>query len=104
MKVKGAIPISSEILNLTAQIVISHASMTELTPKELVAEIKTIHDVLVSLETEVAAPELKPIVTRQRKPRKGKMKESPEAKAIENEEGLPVGDPDYMEFMESREG
>ncbi len=33
----------SEILNLTAQIVISHASMTTLTPKELVAEIKTIH-------------------------------------------------------------
>ena len=38
------------------------------------------------------------------KPRKVKMKESPEAEAIENKEGLPVGDPDYMEFMESREG
>ena len=94
----------SEILNLTAQIVISHASMTALTPKELIAEIKTIHDVLVSLESEVVVPEPEPIVTRQRKPRKVKMKESPEAKAVENEKGLPVGDPDYMEFMESREG
>jgi predicted transcriptional regulator len=93
-----------EILNLTAQIVISHASMTELTPKELVAEIKSIHDVLVSLDKEVVVTEPKPAVTRQRKPRKVKMKESPEAKSVENEEGLPVGDPNYMEFMESREG
>jgi predicted transcriptional regulator len=104
MKIKGVIPMPSEILNLTAQIVISHASMTALTPKELIAEIKTIHDVLVSLESEVVVPEPEPIVTRQRKPRKVKMKESPEAKAVENEEGLPVGDPDYQEFMESREG
>ena len=44
----------SEIINLTARIVISHASTTALTPKELVAAIKTIHDVLVSLESEVA--------------------------------------------------
>jgi predicted transcriptional regulator len=95
---------SSEILNLTAQIVISHASMTELTPKELVAEIKSIHGALASLKCEVEIPEPKVPVTRQRKPRKVKMKESPEAKAVENAEGLPVGDPDYMEFMESREG
>ncbi len=94
----------SEILNLTAQIVIAHASMTELSPKELVAEIKTIHNVLVSLDREIVTPEPKPIVIKQRKPRKVKMKESPLAKAVENEEGLPVGDPDYMEFMESREG
>jgi hypothetical protein len=33
-----------------------------------------------------------------------KMVESPEAKAVEDETKLPVGDPDYMEFMESREG
>ena len=94
----------SETLNLTVQIVISHASMTKLTPKELVAEIKTIHDALVSQKGEVVVPEPKPKVIRQRKPRKVKMKESPVAKAVENEEGLPVGDPDYMEFMESREG
>jgi hypothetical protein len=78
--------------------------MTKLTPKELVAEIKTVHNALVSLESTVVAPEPKTTVTPQRKPRKVKMKESPVAKAVENEEGLPVGDPDYMEFMESREG
>ena len=32
------------------------------------------------------------------------MVESPEAKAVEDEAKLPVGDPDYMEFMESRKG
>jgi predicted transcriptional regulator len=96
--------VPSEILNLTAQIVISHASMTELTPKELVAEIKAAYDVLASLEREVAALEPKPKVTRQRKPRKVKMKVFPEAKDIQDKEGPAVGDPDYMEFMESREG
>jgi predicted transcriptional regulator len=40
----------TEVLKLTAQIVISHASMSELTPKELVDEIKEIHGVLSSLE------------------------------------------------------
>ena len=48
---------ASEILRLTAQIVMSHASMTELTPKELVAEIKQIYQVLASLEGEVVATE-----------------------------------------------
>jgi ROS/MUCR transcriptional regulator protein len=94
----------SEILNLTANIVIAHSSMTELTTKELVAEIKAIHNILVSLEKEVVVPEPKPTVAPTRRPRKVKMQESPEAKAVENEAGLPVGDPDYMEFMESREG
>jgi predicted transcriptional regulator len=95
-----------EILNLTAQIVISHTSMTALTPKELVAEIKSIHNALVSLEreVEVESPEPKPTMTRQRKPRKVKMNISAEAKAIQDEEGPAVGDPEYMEFMESREG
>lgn len=41
---------ASEILKLTAQIVISHASMTELTPKEVVDEIKEIYLLLSSLE------------------------------------------------------
>jgi hypothetical protein len=97
---------SSEILNLTAQIVISHASMTALTPKELLAEIKSVHDLLVSLdqEVDVEVQETKPPAKRQYKPRKVKMEESPEAKAVENKEGLPVGDLDYQEFMESREG
>jgi hypothetical protein len=56
------------------------------------------------LEKELVVLEPKPTVTPARRPRKVKMQESPEAKAVENEEGLPVGDPDYMEFMESREG
>jgi MucR family transcriptional regulator, transcriptional regulator of exopolysaccharide biosynthesis len=42
---------SSEILNLTTQIIVSHASMTELTPEELVGEIKEIFNTLSSLES-----------------------------------------------------
>ena len=41
---------ASEVLKLTAQIVMSHASMSELTPKELVDEIKDIYNVLAALE------------------------------------------------------
>jgi predicted transcriptional regulator len=41
---------ASEVLKLTAQIVISHASMTELTPEELVGEIKEVYNALASLE------------------------------------------------------
>ena len=40
---------ASEVLKLTAQIVMSHASMTELTPTELITEIKEIYEVLASL-------------------------------------------------------
>jgi hypothetical protein len=101
---RGEIPMASEVLNLTAQIVISHASMTELSPKELVQEIKAVYRTLASLEEEIAAPEAMAPIPRARKPRKVKMAESPEAKAVEDETKLPVGDPDYMEFMESREG
>jgi len=46
---------ASEVMKLTAQIVISHASMTELTPKELVDEIKDIYSVLASLDAGVVA-------------------------------------------------
>ena len=45
---------ATEALKLTAQIVISHASMSELTPKELVDEIKVIYDVLTALESSEA--------------------------------------------------
>ncbi len=45
---------ASEVLKLTAQIVISHASMSELSPKELVDEIKEIYGLLSSLEGEAA--------------------------------------------------
>ena len=97
---------ASEVLNLTAQIVSSHASMTELSPKELVKEIKAVYRVVASLELEeeIVALETAAPVPRPRKPRAVKMVESPEAKAVEDETKLPVGDPDYMEFMETREG
>ncbi len=58
---------ATEVLKLTAQIVISHASMSELTPKELVEEIKEIYSVLASLEAGEAVPEAAPGV-----PEKGK--------------------------------
>jgi predicted transcriptional regulator len=50
MKEKGRIPMASEVLKLTAQIVMSHASMSELSPDELVDEIKEVYNVLSSLE------------------------------------------------------
>ena len=39
-----------EILKMTTEIVVSHASMTELTPEQLVGEIKAVYNVLASLE------------------------------------------------------
>ena len=45
---------TTEALKLMAQIVISHASMSELTPKELVDEIKAIYNVLNALESSEA--------------------------------------------------
>ncbi len=41
---------ASEVLKLTAQIVISHASMSELSPEQLVGEIKEVYNALASLE------------------------------------------------------
>jgi predicted transcriptional regulator len=51
---------ASEVLKLTAQIIISHASMSELTPKELVEEIKDVYNLLSSLEGEMGAAEAVP--------------------------------------------
>ncbi len=48
---------ASEILKLTAEVIISHASMTELSTQELVDEIKEIYGVLSSLESGMA-PEI----------------------------------------------
>jgi len=48
---------SSEVLRLTSQIVISHASMTELTPQELVEEIKEVYNVLTAIDTGAVIPE-----------------------------------------------
>jgi hypothetical protein len=95
---------ASEILKLTAQIVMSHASMTELTTAQLMSEVKEIYGLMVSLEGKVADLEPKPEMIRPRKPRKVKMKMSEEAKSIQALEGPEVGDPDYMDFMEHREG
>jgi len=95
---------ASEILTLTAQIVMSHTSMTELTPRELVAEIKQIYQVLASLEAEAAPAETKAPVTRRRKTRPAKMAVSPEAKAIQDEDPGLYGGEDQSEFMASREG
>jgi predicted transcriptional regulator len=95
---------ASEILKLTTEIVISHVSMTELTSKELVKEIKEVYRLLASLEGEVAAPATMAPVARSPKARPVKMVESPEAKAIEAKEGLVFNEPDYLEFMGSREG
>jgi predicted transcriptional regulator len=41
---------SNEILKLTTEIVVSHASMSELTTEQLVGEIKSIYNVLASLD------------------------------------------------------
>ena len=41
---------STEILKLTTEIVVSHASMSELTPEQLVDEIKAVYNVLSSLD------------------------------------------------------
>ncbi len=48
---------SSEVLRLTSQIVISHASMTELTPQELVEEIKEVYNVLAAIDAGAVIPE-----------------------------------------------
>jgi predicted transcriptional regulator len=48
---------ATEALKLMAQIVISHASMSELTPKELVDEIKKIYSVIAALEDHEALME-----------------------------------------------
>ena len=48
---------TTEFLKMTAEIVISHASLSELSTKELVEEIKDVFNVLSSLESG-AAPEI----------------------------------------------
>jgi predicted transcriptional regulator len=53
---------ASEVLKLTAQIVISHASMSELTPDQLVGEIKEVFNVLASLEGQTTLPEPEPVI------------------------------------------
>ncbi len=48
---------ATETLKLTAEIVISHASMSELTSEELIEEIKSIYNTLSTLEGGEVIPE-----------------------------------------------
>ena len=48
---------ATEILKLTAEIIVSHASMSELSSQELVEEIKEVYNALASLEGGVVIPE-----------------------------------------------
>jgi predicted transcriptional regulator len=61
---------ASEILKLTAEITASHASMSKLSPQQLVEEIKEVYNTLASLETgEVTAvPEKVEEVEKVKKP------------------------------------
>ena len=46
-----------EVLKMTTEIVVSHASMTELTPEQLIDEIKAVYHMLASLEGGVIGEE-----------------------------------------------
>ena len=48
---------TTEILKLTAEIIVSHASTSEISPRELVDEIKEVYNVLSSLEGGEVIPE-----------------------------------------------
>jgi predicted transcriptional regulator len=73
MNPKEIIPMSSEVLKLTTAIVVAHSSVSELTPEQLVDEIKAVYNVLASLaggttleeltETKKPTVPLKDIVT-----------------------------------------
>jgi predicted transcriptional regulator len=69
---KRRAPMASEVLRLTAQIVMSHASMTELTPKELIEELKEIYSVLASygeaLEAVAPSEEVEAVAETVKKP------------------------------------
>jgi len=47
----------SEVLKMTTEIVVSHVSMTELTPEQLIDEIKAVYNVLASLDSGVILEE-----------------------------------------------
>jgi predicted transcriptional regulator len=48
---------ATEILKLTAQIILSHASRSELSPQALVEEIKDLYNTLAALAGEAVMPE-----------------------------------------------
>ncbi len=49
---------ATEILRMTAEVVSSHASLSELSTQELVEEIKEVYNVLSSLEGGAVTPEI----------------------------------------------
>ncbi len=49
----------SDVIKLTTDIIVSHASMTELTSEQLLDEIKNVYNMLVSLEGEEELGEAK---------------------------------------------
>jgi predicted transcriptional regulator len=61
---------ASEILKLTTEIIASHASMSKLSPQQLVEEINEVYNTLASLEAEVvtAGPEKVEEVEKVKKP------------------------------------
>ena len=61
---------ATEILKLTTEIIVSHASMSELSPQQLIEEIKEVYNTLASLEAGVvpAAPEKVEEVEKVKKP------------------------------------
>jgi predicted transcriptional regulator len=67
------ISMSNDVLKLTTEIVVSHASMTELTPEQLVNEIKAVHQVLAALE----AGEMLEEVEAEKSPTAGMVKQPP---------------------------
>jgi len=100
---RGEFPMASEVLNLTAQIVTSHASMTEPPLRNWYRKLRQFIG-SSCFGRGIVLPETIAPVPDPGNREAVKNVESPEAKAVENEAGLAVGDPDYMEFMESREG
>jgi len=57
-KNKETFHMASDALKLTAQIIISHASISELSTQELVDEIKEVYNVLASLDGGEVIPEI----------------------------------------------
>jgi predicted transcriptional regulator len=75
----GGFTMASSLLELTAEIVMSHVSVTELSPEDLVEEIKMFYAMLESLErgdTAPTAPSIQEPKKRGRKPIESKS-ESP---------------------------
>ena len=94
---------ASEVLNLTAQIVSSHAAMTELTPKELVRRLKKCTGSWRLLKLDCPLEAVIPVRAGAGNHEPSKCRNPPRPRRLKMG-SRPVGDPDYMEFMESGRG